>query len=43
MLVETEVKKHIARITLNRPEKHNALWPPEGFQELERAGQDRRP
>jgi enoyl-CoA hydratase len=34
VIVETEVKKWIARITLNRPEKHNALWPPEGFQVL---------
>ena len=34
VIVETEVKKNIARITLNRPEKHNALWPPEGFQVL---------
>jgi enoyl-CoA hydratase len=36
VLVEYEVEPHIARVTLNRPEKHNALWPPEGFQELER-------
>src|SRR3984957_15849713 len=36
VLVEYEVEPHIARVTLNRPDKHNALWPPEGFQELER-------
>jgi enoyl-CoA hydratase len=36
VIVEEAVEPHIARVTLNRPEKHNALWPPEGFQELER-------
>src|SRR3990170_4169442 len=29
-------EKHIARITLNRPEKHNALYPTEMFTELVR-------
>jgi enoyl-CoA hydratase/carnithine racemase len=36
VLVEYEVEPHIARVTLNRPEKHNALFPPEGFQEVEK-------
>jgi enoyl-CoA hydratase/carnithine racemase len=36
VLVEPAVAPHVARITLNRPEKHNALYPLEGFQEIER-------
>jgi len=36
VLLEMQVEPHIARVTLNRPEKHNALFPPEGFQELGR-------
>lgn len=34
VLLEREVVPHVARITLNRPEKHNALYAPEGFIEL---------
>lgn len=36
VLLEMEVEPHIARVTLNRPEKHNALFPPEGFMEVEK-------
>jgi enoyl-CoA hydratase/carnithine racemase len=36
VIIEPEVAPHVARITLNRPEKHNALYPLEGFQEVER-------
>ena len=32
IIVERQVEPGIARLTLNRPHKHNALWPPEGFQ-----------
>ena len=31
-----KVEKHIARVTLNRPEKHNALYPPDMFHEIGR-------
>jgi len=31
-----KVTKEIARITLNRPEKHNALYPPDMFNEVSR-------
>ena len=31
-----KIEKHIARVTLNRPEKHNALFPPDMFLELGR-------
>lgn len=36
VLLERSIEPHIARVTLNRPEKHNALFPPEGFMELEK-------
>jgi enoyl-CoA hydratase/carnithine racemase len=32
IIVEEQVEPGIARLTLNRPHKHNALFPPEGFQ-----------
>lgn len=31
-----KIEKHIARLTLNRPEKGNSLFPPEGFREVMR-------
>ncbi|MDW8008300.1 MAG: enoyl-CoA hydratase/isomerase family protein [Chloroflexota bacterium] len=31
-----KVERRIARVTLNRPEKHNALYPPDQFNELAR-------
>jgi enoyl-CoA hydratase len=37
VIVDPEVEPHIAYLTLNRPEKHNALWPPEGFGVVARA------
>lgn len=36
VLLEHSVEPHIARITLNRPEKHNAFYPPYSFLELGR-------
>lgn len=37
VIVEEAVEPWIARVTLNRPEKHNALFPPEGFEVLAKA------
>ncbi len=31
-----KIERHIARLTLNRPEKGNSLYPPEGFAEIKR-------
>lgn len=37
IIVEAQVEPSIARLTLNRPHKHNALFPPEGFQVVAQA------
>lgn len=37
VIVDRALEPHIAAVTLNRPHKHNALFPPEGFEVVARA------